>query len=173
MKILQKKNLHQAFEWNEDILCPKINYEITCPKCASVLHFQRNDFETTCLAFFNGTNFVNPKKPTSVIPKEIINISFPKYPDTLGRYNYLFEMTLHCPVCGHLCLRRVTDYYLFEEQYKVMTHVDMLNFFKPIFERDIEHYRKFTQKELNAIKRKERKEERKFRRTHKYWDDTD
>ena len=29
MKIFARKNLHQSFEWNEDILCPKINYEIT------------------------------------------------------------------------------------------------------------------------------------------------
>lgn len=158
MKIFERKNLHQAFEWKEDILRPNFTYEITCPKCASVLHFKRNDFETVCLARYDGAKYVNPKNPLQVISNSEIVSPCPKYPDGLGRCNYIFEITLHCPVCGHLCIQRKTDYYLFEEQYKVMTHIDMLNFFKTILENDIERYRKLTMREIRQIRKKEREQ---------------
>lgn len=172
MKIFARKNLHQSFEWNEDILCPKITYEITCPKCASVLHFQRSDFKPKCLGLRDGINLVNPNNPKEIISTGDPNRYFPKYPDRLGRKAYEFEITLSCPVCNHICITRYTDAYLFEEQFNVMTDIDMFNFFKMIFEKDIEHYRKFSKKELNEIRKKELKEERK-RRKQKYYDDDD
>lgn len=172
MKILERKNLHQAFEWNEDILCPKINYEITCPKCASVLHFQRSDFKPKCLGLRDGINLVNPNNPKEIISTNDPKNYYPKYPDRLGRKVYEFEITLSCPVCNHVCITRYTDYYLFEEQFQNMTEIDMLNFFKTIFDNDIEHYRKFSKKELAAIRKKQLKEERK-RRKQKYYDDDD